>query len=87
MQIRVLSELELKGRAGMQARIQKLVSPTTITLNWKPRFNNLCSICWVIESNPTYDSARISSADILNHYVGMQVQFLLYAGELSTYTP
>ena len=36
-------------------------TPTTITLNWKPRFKSLCSICWVIVSKPTQDAARISS--------------------------
>lgn len=36
--------------------------PTTITLNWKPRFKSLCSICWVMVSKPTYEFALISSA-------------------------
>lgn len=29
-------------------------SPTTITLNWKPRFNSFRSIWEVIESKPTW---------------------------------
>lgn len=37
-------------------------APTTMTLNWKPRFKSLCSICWVMVSKPTYAFARISSA-------------------------
>lgn len=28
-------------------------APTTMTLNWKPRFKSLCSICDVMESKPT----------------------------------
>lgn len=36
--------------------------PTTITLNWKPRFKSLCSICCVMVSKPTYAVARTSSA-------------------------
>lgn len=38
--------------------------PTTITLNWKPRFKSLCSICCVIVSKPTYDVARISPLSV-----------------------
>lgn len=34
--------------------IQKLYIPTQITLNWKPRFKSLRSICDVILSKPTW---------------------------------
>ena len=58
---RRLSETSLAWRhvdAGEQGRVNAngVVigdAPTTMTLNWKPRFKSLCSICWVIVSKPT----------------------------------
>jgi hypothetical protein len=53
-----------RGRDSKKSNANSDHLPTTIMLNWKPRFKSLCSICCVMESKPTYDSARISSAEV-----------------------
>lgn len=56
--------IEQASRQEANFREKTRYIPTTITLNWKPRFKSLCSICCVIVSKPTYDVARISPLSV-----------------------